>query len=114
VLVSFEPEKHKNDTVRAPAPADTAGGGQQRGGRGGGGPQPKGPFTPEQIQAAIDSGRRVMMTSAAAKGPVTEVVDTINGGVAGFQGAVGGVGGMTALHHAVREGNIGAAVALIE
>jgi uncharacterized protein len=134
VLVSFEPEKHKNDTVKAPAP-DTAGAGataasgyfvsanaapqQQRQAAGAGrgaaaGPQPKGPFTPEQIQAAIDSGRRVMLTSAAAKGPVTEVVDTINGGVAGFQGSVGGVGGMTALHHAAREGNIGAALALLE
>jgi ankyrin repeat protein len=133
VLVSFEPEKHKNDTVKAATPADTAGAGatpasgyftsanaapqQQRGaaaGRGNAGPQPKGPFTPEQIQAAIDSGRRVMMTGAAAKGPVTEVVDTINGGIAGFQGSVGGVGGMTALHHAVREGSVGATVALLE
>jgi ankyrin repeat protein len=131
VLISFEPEKHKGDSAKA-VQADTAGAGatpasgyfvsanaapqQQRGGggRGAGGPQPKGPFTPEQIQAAIDSGRRVMATNAAAKGPVTEVVDTINGGVAGFQGSVGGVGGMTALHHAVREGNIGATIALLD
>ena len=55
-----------------------------------------------------------MTTRAAANGPVTEFVDTINGGIAGFQGSVGGVGGMTALHHAVRQGNIDAAVALVE
>ncbi len=139
VLISFEPEKHKNDTVKAAAAANPAsdtsaaaaaasgyfvsnnaavgfrgGGAGGAGGRGPSGPQPKGPFTPEQIQQAIDSGRRVMTTRAAATGPVTEFVDTINGGVAGFEKSVGGVGGLTALHHAVRQGNIEAAVALVE
>ena len=137
VLISFEPEKHKNDTVKAAMPATPAqdtsaaamaasgyfvgnnaaragGGGAGGAGRGPTGPQPKGPFTPQQIQQAIDSGRRVMTTRAAAAGPVTEFVDTINGGVAGFQGSVGGVGGLTALHHAVRQGNIDAAVALVQ
>ena len=75
---------------------------------------PKGPFTPAQIQAAIDSGRVVMLNAAVAKGPVTEVVDTINGGVAGYAGSVGSIGGMTALHHAVRQGNVNAVLALLD
>jgi ankyrin repeat protein len=150
VLVSWEPEKHKNDTLAAPTamagapmgqpgvniipPIDSSAsagayGGGGRGARGGGGtggaggaagparaalPQPKGPFTPAQLQAAIDSGRALLLAGTATKGPVTEEVDTINGGVAGFANQVGGVGGLTALHHAVRQGNIDAVVALIE
>jgi ankyrin repeat protein len=78
------------------------------------GPQPKGPFTAEQIQFAIAEGRKVQESSAAANGPVTEVVDTLNGGVAGFAASVGGVGGMTALHHAVRQGSLSAVKALLE
>src|SRR6185503_7826629 len=117
VLVSFEPERHLNDTIAPAAPAGApaggappgivGGGGGGGGGQGGAprGPQPKGPFTPTQIQAAIDSARTVYSLAGAAKGPVREEVDTINGGVAGFANAVGGVGGMTALHHAVRQGN---------
>ncbi|MES2177060.1 MAG: ankyrin repeat domain-containing protein [Gemmatimonadota bacterium] len=122
VLVSFEPEKHKDTTKTAApgamapgaaAPVDTAAAG--RGGRGGrgGGPQPKGPFTPAQIQAAIDSGRAVLAT-ASGRGAFTEQVDTINGGVAGYVGSVGGVGGLTALHHAARDGHAGAAIALLD
>jgi ankyrin repeat protein len=118
VLVSWEPEKHKNDTVQAtpamgmqlamaatpaaPAAARPAA------------PQPKGPFTPAQLQAAIDSGRALMFARESMKGPVTEEVDTINGGVAGFTNQVGGMGGLTALHHAVRQGNVDAVVALLE
>jgi ankyrin repeat protein len=48
------------------------------------------------------------------KGPVAEVVDSINGGVAGYLTSVGAVGGMSALHHAVRQGNMSAVVALLE
>jgi ankyrin repeat protein len=135
VLVSFEPEKHKDTTAAIAASQASAsppgappgilagGGGAGPGGGGGGGgqggaaargPQPKGPFTPAQIQAAIDSGRAVMLSASATKGPVREEVDTINGGVAGFQSAVGGVGGLTALHHAVRQGNHDAVVALLD
>lgn len=136
VLVSFEPEKHR-DTARsvamgaAPAAAppgiagppaattDGGGGGPGGGGGAGGGaaargPQPKGPFTTAQIQAAIDSGRALLLTPAAARGPAREEVDTINGGVPGFQNAVGSVGGLTALHHAVRQGNHEAVVALLD
>jgi len=71
-------------------------------------------FTPAQLQAAVDSGRVVLSQAMAAKGPVTEEVDTLNGGVAGFLGSVGGVGGLTPLHHAVRQGNLDAAIALID
>ncbi len=131
-LVSFEPEKHKNDTVPvapvapptpaiaivAPdsgrAPAAVGPGGRPAGPARPPAPQPKGPFTPTQIQAAIDSGRTILTMSASTKGPVTEEVDTINGGVVGFANTVGGVGGLTALHHAVRQGQLDAVVALLD
>jgi uncharacterized protein len=100
VLVSFEPEKHR-DSAGAP----------NAGGRG---RTPKGPFTPAQIQQAIDSGRAVLLSPAASRGPAREEVDTINGGVPGFQSAVGSVGGLTALHHAVRQGHGEAVVALLD
>jgi ankyrin repeat protein len=191
VLISFEPEKHKNDTVKvasatpaagrgraggaaaaanaaptgkptgvttagaaSPLPAEPATGGHDStalnalkggapratvaavnadtgltAGNGGAGapafgvagrgapkgPVPKGPFTSAQIQQAIDSGRYVLDHPTAAKtGPVQEVVDTLNGGVAGYAKSVGGLGGLTALHHAARQGNIEAAMALID
>jgi uncharacterized protein len=123
VLVSFEPEKHR-DTAKTQAapmamPAGAVGTADSAAGRGAraarpAASEPKGPFTPAQIQQAIDSGRAVLNTPAANRGPVTEVVDTINGGVAGFATAVGGVGGLTALHHAVRQGYLDAVVALLD
>ena len=100
-----------------PAQAGAAGafgGGGGGGGRGGPTREPRGPFTPEQIQAAIDSGRAVMLAPASASGPVREEVDTINGGVQGYLASVGGVGGLTPLHHAVRQGNTEAALALLD
>jgi ankyrin repeat protein len=131
VLMSFEPEKHP--PVRptggadvpggsaitlqtlgfgflAPEPAAGPGGGG--GGRGGGGPQPKGPFTATQMQQAIAAGREAQRTVNAG-GPVREEVDTLNGGIAGFLGTVGGIGGLTPLHHAVRQGSLAAVEALI-
>jgi ankyrin repeat protein len=84
------------------------------GGRGGrGGPQPKGPFTPTQMQQAIAAGREVQRSGGSARGPVREEVDTLNGGIAGFLGSVGGIGGLTPLHHAVRQGNLESVEALI-
>lgn len=103
VLVSFEPEKHR-DAAAAP----NAAGAPARA------PAPKGPFTPAQMQQAIDSGRAVLLSPNARRGPAREEVDTINGGVAGFQSAVGAVGGLTALHHAVRQGHTGAVLALLD
>jgi ankyrin repeat protein len=126
VLISYEPEKHKTDSAdaakAAQAAADAAAnagggggfGGRPGGGRGNAGPQPKGPFTPDQMQHAIEEGRKVLLAASAAKGPVTEEVDTLNGGIAGFANSVGGVGGLTALHHAARDGNIAAAMALLD
>ena len=76
--------------------------------------EPRGPFTPEQIQAAIDSGRAVMRTSALPADSVKEQVDTLNGGVQGYVKQVGAVGGLTALHHAVRQGSVDAAMALLD
>jgi ankyrin repeat protein len=79
------------------------------------GPVPKGPFTPDQIQTAIDSSRAVLARPLDGKGgPVKEVVDTLNGGVAGYAKSVGGVGGLSPLHHAARQGNIEAAMALLD
>ncbi len=144
ILISFEPPARRDSAdaeAKAAAAAAAAngggGGGARRGGGGGGGGgtgaatdsasalglpakppartrAPRGPFTPAQIQAAIDSGRAVYLAQAAAKGPVKEEVDTLNGGVSGFLGQVGGIGGLTPLHHAVRQGNVAAVVALIE
>jgi len=119
VLISYEPEKHKTDSAdaakaAAEAAANGGGGFGGRPGRGNAGPQPKGPFTPEQMQHAIEEGRKVLLASSSAKGPVTEEVDTLNGGIAGFANSVGGVGGLTALHHAARDGNIAAAMALLD
>lgn len=126
VLVSFEPEKHKDSVTAqqaaapAPAPNTVVGPVGSDTGRVRGAarpaplPTPKGPFTPTQVQQAIDSGRALLLSGAAAKGPVQEEVDTINGGVAGFAQSVGGVGGLTALHHAVRQGNEAAVIALLD
>jgi ankyrin repeat protein len=106
VLVSFEPERHR-DSAAAPVAAGGRAGGPRP-------PTPKGPFTATQMQQAIDSGRAVLLSPNARKGPAREEVDTINGGVPGFQSAVGGVGGLTALHHAVRQGHAEAVVALLD
>jgi ankyrin repeat protein len=127
VLIAFMPQARR-DSVAAAAKAQAhddsiaaAQGGAfaRRGGGGGGGgarggPQPKGPFTPGQIQTAIDSGRMAELARPAANTQVTEEVDTLNGGVAGYAGTVGGVGGFTALHHAARQGNVEAARALLD
>ncbi|HXT16373.1 MAG TPA: ankyrin repeat domain-containing protein [Gemmatimonadaceae bacterium] len=136
VLLSFEPKAvrdsimnaFKRDSAaqvaqQATAAQDAANSGygnavQQQArvsfGRGPRTPQPKGPFTPSQIQIAIDSGRTVLLDPKSAKGPAVEQVDTLNGGVAGFANAVGGVGGLSALDHAVRQGNLASVVALLD
>ena len=132
VLISFMPQARRDSVTaaaKAQAHADSIaaaeagpnaaqfarrGGGGGGGGGGRGGPQPKGPFTAAQVQAAIDSGRLAEAMRPAANAQVTEEVDTLNGGVAGYNGTVGGVGGFTALHHAARQGNVEAARALLD
>ena len=131
VLIAFEPPARHDSAeadfkrsleaakaaARATAPrtaADSAN--AQAGGRRNQLParEPRGPFTPEQIQAAIDSGRAVMMADKLPTDSVKEQVDTLNGGVEGYIKQVGSVGGLTALHHAVRQGNLDAAMALLD
>jgi ankyrin repeat protein len=69
-------------------------------------------LTAVQIQMAIDSGRAVLAAAEAATGPL--VSDTTDGQVFGFEATVGGMGGLTALHHAVRQGNAAATLALLD
>jgi ankyrin repeat protein len=134
VLIAFEPPARHDSAeadfkkaldaakaaarANAPRPGDStnAQAGGQAGGRGNQLPvrEPRGPFTPEQIQAAIDSGRAVLVAATVPTDSVKEEVDTLNGGVQGYLKQVGGVGGLTALHHAVRQGNLDAALALID
>ncbi|MBK8247339.1 MAG: ankyrin repeat domain-containing protein [Gemmatimonadetes bacterium] len=70
-------------------------------------------LTASQIQQAIAAGRQAYLSGATATGPEAPV-DTSLGEVAGFTGSVGKMGGMTALHHAVRQGNMAAALALLD
>jgi ankyrin repeat protein len=131
ILISFEPParhdsaeadfKKSLDAAKAaqratrPAGADSAAA-PAAGGRANQLPvrEPRGPFTPEQIQAAIDSGRAVLTAATIPKDSVKEQVDTLNGGVEGFIKQVGSMGGLTALHHAVRQGNLDATLALLD
>jgi uncharacterized protein len=71
--------------------------------------------TASQIQAAISSGRTVYMNrdTTAPAGRVEEG-DTADGAIPGFAGQVGKMGGLTALHHAVRQGNTEAVLALLD
>lgn len=76
---------------------------------------PTNALTPEQVQEAILEGRRVYEQELKDKS--TEQVipaDTTNGFQAGYERTVGSIGGLTALHHAVRQGNTAAALALID
>lgn len=98
------------------APAQQAGGGGQQGGQGGGGgrggPQiPMDKLTSAQIQEAIVAGRTVLTAPPTVKAADD---DTTDGQVAGYAGTVGNMGGLTALHHAVRQGNLEAVVALLD
>jgi ankyrin repeat protein len=100
-------------TAGTPAQQGVGGGqGGQGGGGGRGGLQvPTDKLTPAQIQEAIVAGRTVLTTPPANKS-VDE--DTTDGQVAGYAGTVGNMGGLTALHHAVRQGNMDAVVALLD
>jgi uncharacterized protein len=69
-------------------------------------------LTPAQIQQAILAGREVLASPPTR--PLTEEADTADGQVAGYASSVGSMGGLTALHHAVRQGNMEAVVALLD
>jgi ankyrin repeat protein len=71
-------------------------------------------FTPAQIAEAVLAGRQ--MYTAEKVGAATQEVpaDTTNGFQFGLEATVGSMGGLTALHHAVRQGNVSAALALID
>jgi len=88
----------------------------QQGRRGGGQGGPPAPstdgLTPSQIQEAIVAGRTVLTTPVTK--PTAEEADTADGQVAGYASSVGSMGGMTALHHAARQGNLAAVVALLD
>jgi ankyrin repeat protein len=78
---------------------------------------PTATLTSAQIQQAIARGREAFMAGPLAGGADIPAapVDTSNGGdVTGFSASVGKMGGLTALHHAVRQGNTEAALALIK
>jgi ankyrin repeat protein len=84
-----------------------------RQGRQGGAPPPSTDgLTPSQIQEAIVAGRTVL--TAPVTKPASEEADTADGQVAGYASSVGSMGGLTALHHAVRQGNLAAVVALLD
>lgn len=71
-------------------------------------------FTPAQIAEAVLAGRK--MYTADKVGAATQEVpaDTTNGFQFGLEATVGTMGGLTALHHAVRQGNVASALALID
>ncbi|MBL0938960.1 MAG: ankyrin repeat domain-containing protein [Gemmatimonadaceae bacterium] len=72
-------------------------------------------LTPAQIQAAIMAGRTVYTSELKDKSTEQVIpLDTTNGFQAGYEGTVGSVGGLTALLHAARQGNVAASMALID
>jgi ankyrin repeat protein len=89
-----------------------AGGGGGGGGRGGGVQAPTHLLTPAQIQQAVEAGRQALL--APPRGPAQEEADTADGQVAGYAGTVGKMGGLSALHHAARDGNLAAVEALLD
>jgi uncharacterized protein len=137
VLASFQPHKDSTtaakpataapavDSARASTAAATASAASTSAATGasaspayGGAPNaaapaaPKVPLTPSQVQQAIEAGR-TLLTAAGTPGAKVEE-DTTDGQVAGYAGTVGNMGGLSALHHAVRQGNVAAVMALLD
>jgi ankyrin repeat protein len=67
----------------------------------------------EVVQGAILAAREVLAAPAVPRAP-TEQGELFEGQVAGYEATVGSLGGLTALHHAVRQGNTAAALALAD
>ena len=72
-------------------------------------------LTPAQLQQAVLAGRAMYDTKQKVNGAVETVIpaDTTNGFFAGYEATVGSLGGLTAIHHAVRQGNLEATMALL-
>jgi ankyrin repeat protein len=70
--------------------------------------------TPGQVQAAIAAGRAVYTASGDVEVGKVEEPDTADGAVPGFANQVGTMGGLSALHHAVRQGHSEAVLALLD
>lgn len=70
-------------------------------------------LTPAQIQEAILAGRSVFAAKETKVG-AAEAGELLEGNVAGYEGTVGKLGGLTALLHAARQGNIEATMALVD
>ncbi len=70
-------------------------------------------LTSTQVQEAIRAGRTVFDQPEAAKAPA-EQGELLEGNIAGYEGTVGKLGGLTALLHASRQGNVAAAKALLD
>ena len=72
-------------------------------------------LTPAQLQQAVLAGRAMYDTKQKVNGAVETVIpaDTTNGFFAGYEATVGSLGGLTAMHHAVRQGNLEATMALL-
>ena len=69
-------------------------------------------LTQTQIEQAMQVAR-AERAKGKPQGP-TEAADTLDGQVQGFEESVGQMGGLSALHHAVRQGNLAAVNALID
>ncbi|MGI9626157.1 MAG: ankyrin repeat domain-containing protein [Longimicrobiales bacterium] len=69
--------------------------------------------TPEQVRAAVRAAQKVQRTLADAEEDEEEI-DPQSEAFPGYTGLVGTQGGLTALLHAVREGHVQTAIALIE
>ena len=65
------------------------------------------------MQEAIRAGREVFNAPKPCRRRV-EQGELLEGNVAGYEGTVGSMGGLTALHHAARQGNMAAAMALLD
>ena len=72
-------------------------------------------LTPAQLQEAVMAGRAMYDAKQKVSGAVETVIpaDTTNGFFAGYEATVGSLGGLTAIHHAVRQGNLEATMALL-
>jgi ankyrin repeat protein len=70
--------------------------------------------SPAQVQAAVRAAQQVQQSGATAEAEEEEPDPSGGEEVAGYSGLVGTQGGLSALLHAVREGHVEAALALLD